>query len=286
MTITHNSVFDDAVGARYPLNIPTNTVGGAGTVYARFYSYWDVTKKPGAIGGVACTGSTPGALYARSTEAGKTRRLVEVQMAGSFCNRTAGTQVGVYAHASTLFIRDRLVHTDSLLLSTSSVYTLNTAALPRYTNGVGVQAFLCCWATCTGTNSTVTNLTVVYINQAGASRTVTFPVNAGTLDVVNVFALRNYLPIPLLAGDTGVRQIVSVQSDAPAWMTAGEVGIVLSKLVAIVPVSSSRFKRYGPMELGLPEIADNACLEAVGTAGFNNYWVTPFGEVRAPYITP
>lgn len=105
----------------------------------------------------------------------------------------------------------------------------NTVALPRYSDGAGVQVMAVVVGTPTVTNGT---FTFDYINQDGIARTSPVQGTAGTLASVgnlycsapasNINTLGPFLK--LASGDTGVRSITSVTFSVP---TGGLITLVL-----------------------------------------------------------
>ncbi len=119
-------------------------------------------------------------------------------------------------------ITDRLVHSGGLVANITTEQTTNlpTAALPRYTDGVGVMLALDVYTT---TGGTATTVTARYTNQDGTTGRVTkavvWPVNAS--------ARRRFI-LPLQDGDTGVRSVEGV-TFAGSTTVAGNVGVTLFK---------------------------------------------------------
>lgn len=156
------------------------------------------------------------------------------------------------------WIVDRLSHQGGLsgTVTTAQTTNLPTAALTRYTTGEGV----CLGAEIyTTIGTTGTTITVSYTNQAGTS---------GRTTVATAFGATNYregnriLPLPLQAGDTGVRAVASATVLATTG-TAGNFGITLFK-----PLLSFSVFQPGPfvwdaVEDGggyAPEVLADACL--------------------------
>jgi hypothetical protein len=144
-------------------------------------------------------------------------------------------------------------------VTTAQTTNLPTAALTRYTSGEGVMAGIVVY-TIVGT--TATTISINYTNQAGTS---------GRVSPVTTFGGGFYreagvlLPIPLQAGDTGIRSIESVTVTATTG-TAGNFGVCLFKPLAMISLESAT----GAMPLdsvstgciinSLCEIHPDACL--------------------------
>jgi len=120
---------------------------------------------------------------------------------------------------------DRLTAQGGLAMNTTSVQTTNlpTAALTRYTTGEGVYAFI---ETSLNLQATQLQFSISYTNQAGTSgRTSPLQFIGGT------GWLGSTIPIPLAAGDTGVRSVESLTITGTAT-TANTFGIALYKVLS------------------------------------------------------
>ena len=144
-------------------------------------------------------------------------------------------------------------------LTTAQTTNLPTAALTRYTSGEGVMAGIVIYTT---VGTTATTVTISYTNSAGVSgRTSTATSFGGTLFREPAILI----PIPLEAGDTGIRSIESVTVTATTG-TAGNFGVCLFKPLAMISLESAT----GAMPLdavstgciigSLAEIDTDACL--------------------------
>jgi hypothetical protein len=112
-------------------------------------------------------------------------------------------------------------------LTTPQTTNLPTAALTRYTSGEGVMAGIIIYSQIG--NGFVT-FTVSYTNQAGTSGRISTATQIGQ---TNFREARILIPIPLQAGDTGVRSIESVTL-AGTTGTAGDFGVCLYKPLAMI----------------------------------------------------
>lgn len=159
-------------------------------------------------------------------------------------------------------IIDRLSHQDGLsgTVTTAQTTRLPTAALTRYTDGVGVMAALTIYA---AVGVTATTVTASYTNQAGTAGQTTAAVAFGSPGFREAGRL---VLLPLAAGDTGVRSVESVTL-AGTTGTAGHFGVVLFKPLAMIPymacVQSICNYVSGGLLGGLPEVLDDACLTPV-----------------------
>lgn len=176
---------------------------------------------------VALNGTDPKSLIYVPTTCTKTLWMTELDFA--FTN----SGVGVRA-AATLY--DRLSHQGGLVGNTTAeqVTNLPTAPLTRYTDGVGVQAFVEVY---NNLNTIATTFTIKYTNQDGVANRVSQPtiINTNIND-----ASKCLIPIALADGDTGVRSVESFTL-AAAGNTAGYIGITLMKRLANFPPDTGSF---------------------------------------------
>lgn len=160
-------------------------------------------------------------------------------------------------------IADRLSHQGGLVGNVATVQTTNlpTAALTRYTDGVGVMVALTIY---TAIGSTASTVTVSYTNQAGISGRVTTAVVIGS---TGFNAAGRMIMLPLQGTDYGVRSVESVTLAATTG-TAGAFGVTLFKpLVHVAVESVNGIANVGYISGGflggLPQVLDNACLSAI-----------------------
>lgn len=196
---------------------------------------------------VTCDKTNPGAINAQLANYSPNSAYV---LGGRFSN---GLTRGSY------ILIDRLSHQGGLdgTLTTAQTTNLPTAALTRYTNGVGVMAAIVIY---TAIGATASTFTVSYTNQAGV---------AGQTSVAHIIGSSSYnaggrlIPIPLANGDTGIRSVESVTLSATTG-TAGNFGIVLFRPIAMFaidtlnPVVADLIS--GCSAGGLEPISDDACL--------------------------
>ena len=181
--------------------------------------------------------------------------------AGAFANALYPLQVETEAQPGSnavILLADRLNHSGGLsgtVGASEQTTNLPTAALTRYTDGVGVMAALQ-WYTATG--STAVTATVRYTNQAGTgSRT------SQTLNLPASRAVDSISIIPLQTGDTGVRSVQGVTLSATTG-SAGNFGVTLFKPLAIIPLIAGvrNYKNFF-FTASMEEIHDDACLWAM-----------------------
>lgn len=151
------------------------------------------------------------------------------------------------------------------IVTTAQTTNLPTAALTRHTSGEGVMAGIVIYTTLGTTGTTVT---ISYTNQAGTSGRTSTATSFGGTGLREAGIL---IPIPLQAGDTGVRSIQSVTVTATTG-TAGNFGVCLFKPLAMISLETAS----GAMPLdsvssgciinSLCEINPDACLTFAATS--------------------
>lgn len=145
------------------------------------------------------------------------------------------------------------------IVTTAQTTNLPTAALTRHTSGEGVIAGIVIYTTL---GTTATTITISYTNQAGTSGQTSTATTFGGTGFREAAIL---IPIPLQAGDTGVRSVESVTVTATTG-TAGNFGVCMFKPLAMISLESAT----GAMPLdavstgciigSLAEIHPDACL--------------------------
>jgi hypothetical protein len=218
-----------------------------------FQSLWTAAGLPtagaaaGSVAGNAPSSSTIGALGFVNPTGGALTYLTKVSNA----MQTAGT----------LILYDRLVHTSALSGILATAQTVNSAALTRSTSGEDVQLFLE-WYTATG--ATAVTVTCSYTNSDGVAGRTSIATTVAASPVAGMM-----LPLPLQAGDKGVRSVQTVTLSATTG-GAGNFGITLAKRIAEMPILiASGGLVLDPFALGMPKIENGACLalmELVSTA--------------------
>lgn len=232
------------------------TIVNVTAVAGRLYDVWVSTPPVGAVPTTAAapTSATAGAIP--FTNGSGRLNLIGARLNG--------------LNAGTYLVVDRLSHQGGLsgIVTTAQTTNLPTAALTRYTDGVGVMIGLTIY---TQIGTTATTVTCSYTNQAGTSgRTTTAVVFGGT----GFREVNRLITLPLQAGDTGCQSVQSVTVLATTG-TAGAFGVVLYKplfaigLESMHGVLNSGFVTGGGGG-GIPEIVDNACLSIIAISGSTN----------------
>jgi hypothetical protein len=218
-----------------------NSAKGAGT----YYDYFLAAGYPGGLAvaptlaGAQCNAGTIGALNIGNSPAGEETWLSNIQGFGSL-----GAGLALY---------DRLVHHGGALGNVTTVQNFTAVALPRYTDGVGVTAWLEFYA---GTGATAANVTVTYINTANVTRSVVVAMPVSPV-------VGQLVPIQLVSGDLGVKRIVSVQLSVSAG-SAGSFGVTLMRRLCKFGVNPNQGINLNWLACGMPPILDNACLGVMG----------------------
>lgn len=218
-----------------------------------FQSGWTAAGNPAA--GSAPPANTAGTGYTCSSATTGAIPLTNAAVQ----NWLARLSVGI-SQPGTLVIADRLWHCLSTGFA-AATYTVTTpGSLPaRITdNGVGVEAWVEQNVAAGAASGT---LTLNYLNaDTGAAK-------AGVISaVVSAPVVGQMQPIPLAAGDTGIRSIVSFVNSA-TW-TSGTFGITLLKRIIEIPIPGAGFGvSMDWAQLGLPKIPNDACLFAFFLAG-------------------
>lgn len=173
----------------------------------------------------------------------------------------------------TLMLIDMAAYYPGISMNVATSQTLdNTNALTRYTNGVGLRAYL---VPTVAAGATAHNLSMSYTNQAGTSgRSLPVTVSCTASAIVghithSGLAANNYGPfLPLASGDTGIQSVQSVQLSAASG--AGTAALVLARPLAVIPITTASVP--GERDLlnqlpSLPQIQDGACLTWLYFAG-------------------
>jgi hypothetical protein len=157
-----------------------------------------------------------------------------------------------------LVLCDRLSHQGGLSGTATGAQTTNlpTAALTRYTDGVGVMLGLEIY---TQIGTTATTITASYTDQDGNTGQTTAATAWGATGFREASRL---VVLPLAAGDTGVRAVASVTAAATTG-TAGNFGVTLFKPLVAIPCVGSVIQDHDAllgMSSQLVQILDDACL--------------------------
>ena len=167
---------------------------------------------------------------------------------------------------STLMLIDMQGYYPGINMNVATSQTLTGTPTIRYTNGVGLRAYLTARAT---TGGTAHNISMSYTNQSATSgRTMPVTVAATASAIVphivhSGTAANNYGPfLPLASGDTGIQSVQSIQLSAASG-TASTAALVLAKPLAQITLGVASLmteKDLLNQIPSLPQIKDGACL--------------------------
>jgi len=195
--------------------------GSVTTIAGRLADSWLRAPLAGSAPSTAVvpTAATTGALF--DSPSGLAAWIKKIRVANF-----AGASVMIY---------DRLSHQGGLSGTVTGAQTTNlpTAALTRYTSGVGVHAAIEIY---TSIGTSATTFTCSYTNSAGVSGR-TSPV--ATIGGTNDRLASSVIFMPLQQGDVGVRSVESVNL-AGSTATAGNFGIMLYKPLAFAFIPNFR----------------------------------------------
>lgn len=217
----------------------STTSEGAGT----FHSLFKIAGNPSAgvnpptgVGEIP-TSSTLGTFDFTNPAGTNTKYIARINMQGS----TLGT----------LVIYDRLWHNSGQVGNVITPQTVNSTALTRYTDGVGVEI----WGEVyTAMGATGSVFSVTYTDSGDVSRIATYTQPANALSVGQMFSF-----IPPIGG-TGCKSIQSVQLSVSTG-TAGNFGLVLMRRMAEIPLTAVNIGTVmDAFALGMPIVQPSAAL--------------------------
>lgn len=222
-----------------------DTKNAVTTVAGRLYSGWVLAPNTGAAPTTAAvpTNTTTGAMG--QSNGGTNQRL---------CESILSTQA-----IGTVLIVDRLSHQGGLSATTTGAQTTNlpTAALTRYTSGVGVMLALEIYS---AVGTTGTTVTASYTDSALGAGTSTLAVTFGGTGFREA---NRAILLPLAVGGTGVTAVANVNLVA-STLTAGNFGVTLFYPIAVCPspvpavAKSNEFLWTSGF---IPPVPDNSCLQ-------------------------
>ena len=229
---------------------------GATSAAGRWHEFFTATGIPtaGSFTGTAGVAtqmnrSTTGALDIGADVSTNTRHLLTA---------TALTASTTMVPAVAVLL-DLLLYYPSNVVTGSPTTLNNTATLPRYTTGAGVQCFICVQ---TALGAASPTLTLTYTDDSGntgnTALVMTSPVNSAPISTLFLYNGGPFLP--LNAGDTGIRKIDSYTLGSG---TTGTVAFVLAKPLATIPLlaANTASERDFLYQIpSLPQVLDGACL--------------------------
>lgn len=217
------TTLDGAIaGMLAPVDLMKN---GAATVAGRFYSPFYVAGYPGAA-----AAPSPGIAGAALTTYAGQIPWTNPGAGNSYLARLSGTA----SQTGTIYLCDRLWHNSGFNVTLTTAQTVNSVAFPaRDSAGAinGANVFIGVEVSTVMGAGTPT-FTMVYTNSAGtASQSSVSPAMAATM------AVGSFIPLPLAAGDIGVKAVTSIQQSAT--MTSGVYNLVAYRVLASVPVTAA-----------------------------------------------
>ncbi len=264
-------------------------VGGSAHTAGRWYDFSALNGTPianawagTALNWVTCTETT-----------GNGTQIFGIQHGGDV---STATKHIVNAMATTpglvpgvLMLVDMQGYYPGINMNVATSQTLVGTPTLRYTNGVGVRAFL---VNTVASGATAHNLSYSYTNSAGTSgRTNPVTVSCTASAIVSHInhsgtAANNYGPfLPLASGDSGMRSVQSVQLSAASG--AGTAALVFARTIAIMPITTAGVaveRDFVNQFPSLPRIIDGACLTWIYFAGAATAANTNFyGSIEAAW---
>lgn len=239
----------DSYRAKYARPVPSRVIdvskNSQNLSVGRIHSAWTTAPFAGATPTTAAapTSATAGAL-------GQPNPTGDLRLIGGCVSMAVGGVV---------FLVDRLSHQGGLsgTVTTAQTTNLPTAALTRYTDGVGVMIGLEIY---TQIGATGTTVTCSYTNQDGTNGRTS---QATVLGGAGFREAQRVIELPLQEGDYGVRSVEDVTL-AGTTGTAGNFGITLYKPLMMFPayITGQTFEWDSLLNAGgcMPEILDDACL--------------------------
>lgn len=220
---------------------------------SRFASTWQYQGLPAAAtapGAAAIpTRATAGALGQLNRPGVEQRAWLRRSYVGT------GNLTVIYG---AIMLVDRLAHMSGLDGTSIVAQTVNTPALTRYTNGVGVMAGYSIYTAIGATPQTITS---TYDSDSGTGHTSQAVDIGGTLLNTTLF-----VPFSVQAGDLGFKAVTNVTLSGSTG-SVGNFGVTLYKPLWIWPYFGALGFQFNGDPLkgfgggGMPIIPDDACLE-------------------------
>lgn len=245
MTINSYNEYKTKLNSPYQ-TVPVQKNAVSAAAGSRYFSQWLSIPFAGVAPTTAaiCDNTTAGAMG---------------QLNSSSNQRIIGISTGCNLGCSYILC-DRLSHQGGLdgTVTTAQTTNLPTAALTRYTNGVGVMAAVEVY---TAAGASAVTMTASYTNQAGTSGQTTIATDFGTSAYSS---LSRFNILPYQEGDSGVKSVESLTLSATTG-TAGNFGITLFKPLLILGNYSQGTYSYHQDALlnfsgYMPIIQNGACL--------------------------
>lgn len=214
-----------------------------------WYSLWKAAGVPTAGADPA---ATPGIAYVNEPGAITFPNVASLRRFVSQMRISASSQSG-----TSVMVYDRLTGVGSVPINSIGNKTVNSVALPRYTDGRDVQVWLEAPTALSVNLNTVFSLSS-YTNQNGVSGRVGSNIVPpfATLPAGSLIG-----PMPLETGDLGVRSVEVGLSIAGVIPASGAVNVILIRPLLYLPwVSSPNERDLVLMTTLLPRVYDGASL--------------------------
>ena len=244
-------------------------------------SYWQLLGIPGVGGNGAGGSGTPGAGGTAYTNGDGSLNFPNQSPATKHILSASTTTFNTISSTlnNTLTIYDRLVSVGGISLGSVATTNINNVALPRYTSGLDVEAWIEVSAAVSSGTATVELLS--YTNELGVSGRVgsalALPQGAAPVGLM--------MPLGLQSGDQGIRTVETFRVTSAS--SGGTVNLVLLRRLAMVPCISNQVNEFDFVTQfpWMPQIFDGASLgymlqngNTVGTSS-----MLMFGAVRVGY---
>lgn len=219
------------------------------TATSKLSSFWSTSGR--SAGAAPTTAAVPSRTIAGAL--GQNNASGDLYYAGGrMANSISPTLAGCY------FLFDRLAHSGGLSGTVTGSQTTNlpSAALTRYTDGVGVMAFVEIYSQI---GTTATTATCSYTDDSNNSGQTSTSFTIGSTGFREAGVL---IPVPLSPEDKGVRAVADINLVGTTG-TAGNFGITLARLVAIIPFGLNDTSDIDMIVGGArmtEKIQDDACL--------------------------
>lgn len=245
MPITNTATLNAALAQRQNVYFNKN---GQTVIAALFYSMWRFSGNPDQPSppttAVICNDTTPGGLVYTQPSPGKVLYL-------------ADTDTFSANALFSLSLWDRLAHMGGLSGADTGVQTVGVdisgtgSNLAQRRGDYSEVMWSLQWYT--GTGATPTTVTVNYTATDDTTGSVSVALSA-------TVAVRRLIHIPRPANGKLIKSIQSIQL-SPSTGTAGDFGVTASRLIAPIFQSNAGIRRLTPLQLGLPVIHPQSCLE-------------------------
>jgi hypothetical protein len=158
---------------------------------------------------------------------------------------------GLATTQGTLILFDRLCSVGAVSLAATGAKSLNNTVPTRYTDGIGLEAFI---EITTATTTTAPVVRLDYTDDTNAAVTT-----APTLTLPNAATPLNWMgPLPLLTGSLGIKQLTNLQVNTAA--AAGVANVTLCKRLAEIGIIANTKGQYDLVSEPPPRIYDGATL--------------------------